>query len=79
MHIVGPDTNGSQFFITTVQTDWLDGHHVVFGKVLSGMEVVKQIEGVEKSAFDRPLVDCVIKDAGVLDRPPFKTTLEGAQ
>ncbi|KAF7147938.1 hypothetical protein RHSIM_Rhsim03G0143600 [Rhododendron simsii] len=61
----GPDSNGSQFFITTVTTSWLDGHHVVFGKVLSGMDVVFKIEGVgTKSGTPRSKV--VILDSGEL-------------
>jgi cyclophilin family peptidyl-prolyl cis-trans isomerase len=51
----GPNTNGSQFFIvTTAAAAWLDGKHTVFGEVLSGMEAVDAIEGVETDARDKP-------------------------
>ncbi|MEL6106795.1 MAG: peptidylprolyl isomerase [Planctomycetota bacterium] len=61
----GPNTNGSQFFVTTVVTGWLDGKHVVFGRVLEGMDVVKRVEslGSRSGATRLPIV---IKDCGEL-------------
>ncbi|XP_034907148.1 peptidyl-prolyl cis-trans isomerase CYP20-1 isoform X1 [Populus alba] len=59
----GPDTNGSQFFITTVVTSWLDGHHVVFGKVLSGMDIIYKIEA-EGNQNGVPRHKVVVSDSG---------------
>ena len=61
----GKNTNGSQFFITTIVTDWLDGKHVVFGEVVEGMDIVKNLEK-QGSKSGATTVPCMIKNCGQL-------------
>ncbi|KAK1502311.1 cyclophilin type peptidyl-prolyl cis-trans isomerase/CLD [Colletotrichum tamarilloi] len=63
----GPDTNGSQFFITLAPTPWLDGKHTIFGRVKSGLSVVKRMGLVKTGPEDRPLEEVKIIKASVVE------------
>lgn len=63
----GPDSNGSQFFITTVPTPWLDGKHVVFGEVVDGFDIVKKIENTRTAWGDKPVKVVKIAKCGELN------------
>lgn len=69
----GPDTNGCQFYITTVTTSWLDGKHTVFGKIVNGQEWIHVIERVKTTTDDEPVKTVIIKSCGELkiDEPYY--------
>src|SRR5690606_17423904 len=64
----GPNTNGSQFFITEIATPWLDGKHTVFGEVVNGEEVIDAIANVEKGPQDKPKTTIVLEKVSVFSK-----------
>merc|ERR1712019_73741 len=76
----GKDTNGSQFFLTTVKTPWLDGRHVVFGKVVGGMDFVRKVEANRTDGRDKPLKEVKIAASRAEEvKEPFSVTKDDAQ
>lgn len=62
----GPNTNGSQFFVTVAKTEWLDNRHAIFGEVIEGYDIVEAISKVKTGSMDRPSEDIVIKKLTII-------------
>ncbi len=63
----GPNTNGSQFFVTVAKTPWLTGKHTIFGEITEGMDIVEAIAGTDTDASDRPTTDVVIERVEIVE------------
>ena len=75
----GPDTNGSQFFITLKETPWLDGRHTVFGKIVKGQEIVDQIGQVETDPGDKPVDPVVMEEVNIIRKGEQAENFEAAE
>lgn len=75
----GPDTNGSQFFITLKETPWLDGMHTVFGQIVSGQEVVDNIGLVETDATNKPVEDVVMQEVNIIRKGDEAENFDAAE
>ncbi|WRT65658.1 peptidyl-prolyl cis-trans isomerase-like 1 [Kwoniella shivajii] len=75
----GPNTNGSQFFITCAPTPFLDGKHTIFGRVSSGMKTIQRLEAVRTDSEDRPVEDIKIHKARLGDAAPLSSGMDVAR